>query len=296
MQAGGQMAELVNINGTILERAKAFISVFDHGFLFGEGVYETIRTYNRELFLFDRHMSRLRSSAMQIDLTCPYTDKTVLSRIVATMEAGVSTGEAYIRLLLTRGEGDITYDPRACPTPSLIIIVKPHLNVTPKLEENGVMVTLATVMRNHPSSVNPAIKSNNLLNNALAMQQAFKNGAYEALMCNYKGDLVECAQSNFFIVRDGIALTPPLRDGLLEGVTRNFVFEVGSEIGVPVREASLRREDLSTATEAFLTSTTREIVPIVKVDQVTIGSGQPGPVTKALLSGLRKNARALTHP
>ncbi|SVA48683.1 uncharacterized protein METZ01_LOCUS101537, partial [marine metagenome] len=197
------MAELVNVNGTILDRAKAYISVFDHGFMFGEGVYETIRTYNRQPFLFDRHMSRLRRSAKQIDLTCPYTDKTVLSRIVATMEAGIDSGEAYIRLLLTRGEGDITYDPRACPTPSLIIIVKPHLRVPLKIERNGVIVSLTTVMRNHPNSVNPAIKSNNLLNNALAMQQAFRNGAYEALMCNYKGALVECAQSNFFIVRGG---------------------------------------------------------------------------------------------
>ena len=290
------MAELVNVNGTILDRAKAYISVFDHGFMFGEGVYETIRTYNRQPFLFDRHMARLRASAKQIDLTCPYTDKTVLSRIVATMEAGINTGEAYIRLLLTRGEGDITYDPRACPTPSLIIIVKPHLSVPLKIERNGVIVSLATVMRNHPKSVNPAIKSNNLLNNALAMQQAFRNGAYEALMCNYKGALVECAQSNFFIVRGGTALTPPLRDGLLEGVTRNFVIEVGNEIGIPVRETSLRREDLNTAAEAFLTSTTREIVPIVKVDKITIGSGQPGLVTKALLSGLRKKAQTLTHP
>ena len=212
------------------------------------------------------------------------------------MEAAVKSGEAYIRLLLTRGEGDITYDPRACPTPSLMIIVKPHLSVPPKVQENGVMVSLSTVMRNHPESVNPAIKSNNLLNNALAMQQALKNEAYEALMFNYKGDLVECAQSNFFIVQDGIVVTPPLRDGLLEGVTRNFIFEVGSEIGVQVHEASLRREDLNTATEAFLTSTTREIVPIVKVDQYIIGTGQPGPVTKALLLGLRKKAEALSQP
>ena len=290
------MAALVNVNGTIVERAKAFVSVFDHGFMFGEGVYETIRTYNRQPFLFDRHMCRLRASAKQINLPCPYTDEDVLSRIIVTMEAAVKSGETYIRLLLTRGEGDITYDPRACPSPSLMIIVKPHLSIPTKVEENGVMVSLSTVMRNHPDSVSPAIKSNNLLNNALAMQQALKNGGYEALMCNYKGDLVECAQSNFFIVQNGIAVTPPLRDGLLEGVTRNFIFEVGNEIGIQVHEASLKRGDLNTATEAFLTSTTREIVPIVKVDQCTIGTGQPGPVTKALLLGLRKKAEILSQP
>ena len=161
--------------------------------------------------------------------------------------------------------------------------------------ERGVKVSLVGVVRNHPGSVNPLIKSNNLLNNALAMQEAFRRGGFEGVMRNYKGELAECTQSNLFIVKDGAALTPPIDAGLLPGITRAFLFEVGAEIGIPVREQVLRDEDLFGADECFLTSTTREAVPIVQVDDRTIGSGVPGPVTRALLDGFRKQAQALTR-
>ena len=144
--------------------------------------------------------------------------------------------------------------------------------------------------------MNPLIKSNNLLNNALAMQEAFRRGGFEGVMRNYKGELAECTQSNLFIVKNGAALTPPIDAGLLPGITREFLFEVGAEIGIPVREAVLRDDDLFGADEAFLTSTTREVVPIVQVDDRTIGSGTPGPVTRALLDGYRRKAQALTRP
>ena len=150
------------------------------------------------------------------------------------------------------------------------------------------------VVRNHPGSVNPLIKSNNLLNNALAMQEALRHGGFEGVMRNYKGELAECTQSNLFIVKDGAALTPPLDAGLLPGITREFLFEVGAEAGIPVREAVLKDADLLGADESFLTSTTREVVPIVQVDDRTIGSGQPGPITRALLDGYRRKAQALT--
>ena len=156
-------------------------------------------------------------------------------------------------------------------------------------------MALVPVVRNHPGSVNPLIKSNNLLNNALAMQEAFRRGAYEGVMRNYRGELTECTQSNLFVVKDGVALTPPLDAGLLPGITREFLFEVGAEVGVPVREAVLRDEDLFGADEAFLTSTTREAVPIVRVDDRAIGRGTPGPVTQALLDGYRRRAQALTR-
>ncbi|HJO37894.1 MAG: aminotransferase class IV [Vicinamibacterales bacterium] len=289
------MSATVNVNGTITDGATASISVFDRGFLFGEGVYETIRTYNRLPFLFDRHMDRLRRSAARIDLACPLDDAGVHTRIIETIAAGAAEGEAYVRLLLTRGVGDISYDPKTATTPSLVIIVKPLPEVPAEFQATGVAVSLVSVVRNHPDSVHPAIKSNNLLNNALAMQQALQEGTYEALMRNYQGDLVECSQSNFFIVRDGTALTPPLDAGLLEGITRNFVFEVGAAIDVPVAEAVLQDGDLATADEAFLTSTTREIVPIVKVGARTIGAGQPGPVTLTLLAELRRTAAALNR-
>ncbi len=289
------MFAVVNVNGIISDARSATVSVFDHGFLFGDGVYETIRTCDRHPFLFDRHMRRLRASAARIDLECPLSDADCLTRIEATMQAGLPSGDAYIRMLLTRGVGDITYDPRACSDPTLVIIVKPFVPVPDETVAHGVAVSLVSVVRNHPGSVNPAIKSNNLLNNALAMQQALQEGAYEALMRNYRGDLVECSGSNFFIVRDGAALTPPLDAGLLEGITRTFVFEVGAELGVAVQEAVLRDGDLELADEAFLTSTTRDLVPIVKVGQTIIGDGAPGPITRQLLDGVRTKAVLLTR-
>ncbi len=160
--------------------------------------------------------------------------------------------------------------------------------------EKGVRATLVSVVRNHPGTVNPLIKSNNLLNNALAMQEAARSGAFEGVMRNFRGELAECTTSNLFVVKNGAALTPTLASGLLPGITREFLFEIGAELGIPVREAVLRDADLLDADEAFLTSTTRELVPIVQVDDRQIGTGVPGPVTLALLKGFRERAQALT--
>jgi branched-chain amino acid aminotransferase len=292
------MAAIVNVNGRISGEKEAAVSVFDHGFLYGEGVYETLRTYNGRPFLFDRHMQRLRRSADMIHLTVPMPDAGFAEQIartvaVATAERG-GRGEWYIRILLTRGVGELTYDPAACPTPSVVTIVKPHADPPAEVFDRGVRVALVDIVRNHPGSVNPLIKSNNLLNNALAMQEAFRRGAYEGVMRNYRGELSECTQSNLFIVKDGAALTPPIDAGLLAGITREFIFEVGQVAGIPVREQALGDADLFGADEAFLTSTTRELVPIVHVDERTIGAGRPGPVTKALLDAFRVKAQELT--
>ena len=291
------MAATVNVNGRVSDQEHAVISVFDHGFLYGEGIYETLRTYNGQPFLFDRHMRRLRKSAGMVALDVPLTDAQIGARFRETMQSaglGETGREAYIRILITRGVGELTYDLAATPSPSIVIIVKP--NVDPPLEafERGVMASLVPIVRNHPGSVNPLIKSNNLLNNALAMQEAFRRGGFEGIMRNYKGELAECTQSNLFIVKNGAALTPPIDAGLLPGITREFLFEVGQDAGIPVREAVLRDDDLFGADEAFLTSTTREAVPIVKVDDRQIGAGAPGPITRALLDGYRKKAQELT--
>jgi branched-chain amino acid aminotransferase len=290
------MAATVNVNGRVSDQAHASISVFDHGFLYGEGVYETLRTYNGQPFLFDRHMKRLRTSAGMLALAVPLSDAAIETRFRDTMKAAglgdSADREAYIRILVTRGIGELTYDPAACPTPSVVVIVKPNVDPPKEAFERGVKVALVPIVRNHPGSVNPMIKSNNLLNNALAMQEAFRRGGFEGIMRNYKGELAECTQSNFFIVKNGAALTPPIDAGLLPGITRAFLFEVGAEIGIAVREQVLRDEDLFGADECFLTSTTREAVPIVQVDDRTIGSGVPGPVTRALLEGFRKKAHS----
>jgi branched-chain amino acid aminotransferase len=282
------MGATVNVNGRISAEREAVIPVFDHGFLYGEGIYETLRTYDARLFLFDRHLRRLRNSARLIDLAIPFTDDEAASHIRHTVAAANLDGnEAYIRLLVTRGVGDLTYDIKATPKPSWVVIVKPLAPPPTEIYEGGVKVALVDVVRNHPQSVNPTIKSNNLMNAALAAQQAIKRGAFEAVMRNYRGELTECTQSNLFIVKNGAALTPPLESGLLPGITREFLFEVGRDADIEVREQVLRDDDLFAADEAFLTSTTREVLPIVSVDDRDIADGRPGPITLKLLKAFR---------
>lgn len=281
----------VNIDGRLRSRDEAVVSVFDHGFLFGEGVYEVLRTYGRKPFLLERHMERLRASADRIALQIPLSDEELRARIDETLAAASLPGEAYVRLVVTRGVGEIVYDPAACPAPTTVIIVKPLQALKPSVYTEGVRVALVPVMRNHPSSVDPRIKSNNLLNNALAMQQAYARGAYEALMRNHRGEICEGAQSNFFLVTNGVVRTPPLTAGLLAGITRGLVLELAAARGLHVREEPLDESDLAAADEAFLTSTTKEIVPVVAVDALEIGNGTPGPITLQLLDAFRERTQ-----
>jgi branched-chain amino acid aminotransferase len=289
------MNAIVNVNGRITDEREAVVSVFDHGFLYGEGVYETLRTYGQRPFLIDRHLLRLRNSAAMMALDVPLSDAELAGRIAQTIAHATplapSGTEWYIRVLLTRGVGGLSYDPAATPIPSIVIIVKAHVDPPRELYTGGVRVIVSSIVRNHPATVNPMIKSNNLINNALAMQEGIKQGAFEVIMRNYQGELTECAMSNLFIVRDGAAATPPLSAGLLPGITRELVFEIGRAVGVPVREATLGDEDLFGADEAFLTGTTREIMPIVTVDDRSIGSGRPGPITTQLHAEFRRRVQ-----
>ena len=288
------MRGAVYVNGKIAPADQAVVPVYDHGFVYGEGVYETLRTYNRVPFLYGRHMRRLRQSAERLLLDVPFDDHTLLGWINQTVAAAGELNEAYIRILLTRGVGDLNYDLRSTPTPTLVIIVKPFEPPAARVFNDGIKISLVDMLRNHPKSVNPIIKSNNLLNNALAMQAAYRAGAEEALMCNYRGELTECSQANFFMVRGGAALTPTSAAGLLEGVTRAFIFELGRELGIDVREEVLVPKDLESADEMFITSTTRELSPVVKLDDRIVGSGKPGPITKNLLERYQKKAQELT--
>ena len=217
------MAATINVNGRVFDEEHAVISVFDHGFLYGEGIYETLRTYHGSPFLFERHMRRLRTSAAMIVLPIPLTNEQIADRFADTVRAaGLGSGhadEAYIRILITRGVGDLTYDLAATPTSSVVIIVKPHAHLPEAVYEAGVPVALVPIVRNHPGSVNPLIKSNNLLNNALAAQEAGRRGAFEGIMRNYRGELAECTTSNLFIVKNGEVRTPSLESGLLAGKT-----------------------------------------------------------------------------
>lgn len=292
------MSAMVNVNGRVLDQEHAVISVFDHGFLYGEGVYEVVRTYNGVPFLFDRHLRRLRASASRLRLDVPLTDSEMGRRVGETMTAaglGANGPEAYVRILVTRGVGEISYDPGACPEPSVVIIAKAHVDTPVSAYTDGVTVALVEILRNHPGSVNPIIKSNNLLNNALGSQEAFRRGAFEGIMRNYRGEIAECTTANIFIVKNGVAITPPLDAGLLAGITREFLFEVAREISVPTREQVMFDADLFGADEAFLTSTTREIVPIVRADDEIIGTGRPGPVTARLLDAFRIRARGVAR-
>ena len=281
------------MNGRIADAATASIPVFDHGFLYGEGVYETLRTYHRIPFLFHLHQERLRRSAALLSLPVPFTDDELLAQITATMAAHKGLNEAYIRVLLTRGVGELTYNPAACPTPSTVIIVKPFPEPPARTFTDGIKVALVGVRRNHPAALNPMIKSNNLINNALAMQEALRTGADEALMCNQAGDVVECSQSNFFIVKDRRVITPPLDAGLLPGVTRAFVLEMAREQGFDAVEETVSVADVRAADEAFITGTTREITPVVSMDTHRIGAGRPGAVSQQLLAAFRARVQQL---
>src|SRR5438046_9862138 len=213
------MAATVNVNGRVFDQEHAVVSVFDHGFLYGEGVYETLRTYNGQPFLFDRHMRRLRNSAAMLALSVPLSDEQIDGRCRGTTSAaglGRDAGaEAYIRILVTRGVGDLSYDPADCPTPTVIVIAKPHVAPPREAYEHGVTVALVPIIRNHPGTVNPLIKSNNLLNNALAMQDASRRGGFEGVMRNYRGEIAEGTTSNIFIVQDGTVFTRSLEAGIV---------------------------------------------------------------------------------
>ncbi|HEX7086213.1 MAG TPA: D-amino acid aminotransferase [Vicinamibacterales bacterium] len=291
------MPGAVYVNGRIVSEGDAVVPVLDHGFLFGEGVYEVCCTYGGRPFLLDRHLARLRRSAALIALDVP-PDAELAEAVAATLRAGGflpwrdGAPEAYVRLIVTRGVGEITYDPASCPAPTVVVIARPHTPPPPEAYERGVRVALVDVERNRKAALNPLIKSNNLLNNALAMQQAIARGAFEAVMRNYTGRIAECSQSNLFVVRNGVVSTPPLDAGLLPGITRAFVLELCLELGIPAAENDLDVDGLLGADEAFLTSTTREIVPIVQVDDAPIGDGRPGPVTARLLEAFRARVHA----
>jgi len=283
---------VVYVNGTISLAADAVVPVFDHGFLYGEGVYETLRTYRRAPFLFGPHMDRLRRSAGLMALDVPFSDGDMDGWMADTMTAHERLvgplPEAYIRILLTRGVGALTYNPAACPIPTLVIIVKAFPAPPERTFTEGIMVALVDVRRNHPHALNPTIKSNNLLNNALAMQEALRHHADEALMQNHDGHIVECSQSNFFIVTGGRLRTAPLADGLLPGITRQFVMDLASDLGIQTDERSFTPADVYAADEAFITGTTREVTPVVRVGEREIGTGSPGHTTLRLLGAFRQ--------
>jgi branched-chain amino acid aminotransferase len=283
------MGLFASVNGHVFPAENARVSVLDNGFTFGDSAYETIRTYGGRPFEWDRHIRRLRASATRLGFEIPLTNGDLLQRLDALL-ARAENPESYIRLIVSRGVGDISYHFERVKGPTVVMVVKPHLPFPESHYTEGVDVALVDVRRNHPRALDPAIKSSNLLNNVLAVRQAQSRGAEEALLLNQEGHLAEGASTNVFLVREGTLRTPPLSAGILAGITREVVLELAVSLGLPVREEALDADDLRRADEAFLTSSTREIVPIRRVDGEPVGDGRPGPVTRRVLDAFRAYA------
>lgn len=283
------MGFCASVNGLITPAAEARVSILDNGFCFGDSVYETLRTYRGRPFHLDRHLLRLRASASRLGIDIPLRDE-VLAQRLDLLLARAQNEESNIRIIVSRGEGDLSYRFDRVQGPTVVLVAKPYEPYPDSYYSEGVPVIISTVRRNHPSALDPAIKSCNLLNNILAVREGQAKGAMEPLLLNAAGELAEGAGSNLFIVRGGQALTPPLSAGILAGVTRAAVIAIGPGLGIPAREEVLRPEDLFAAQEAFLTSTLKEVMPIRSVDGRAIGEGRPGPATLRLLQGLREYA------
>lgn len=285
----------IYIDGKYYDEKNAKISVFDHGLLYGDGIFEGIRAYNGRVFKLKEHIDRLSCSAKSIMLTLPLTHGQIMRAVVETCRLN-KIHDGYIRLVVTRGIGTLGLNPNRCKKPSLIIIAdKIHLYPESYYRDGMEIITVPTV-RNLHSALNPAIKSLNYLNNVLAKIEANNGGCEEAIMLNAEGFVAECTGDNIFIIKDGHLFTPPLSAGALYGITRSVVIELAKKSGLTVAEPNLTRYDLFNADEFFLTGTGAEIVPVVKVDGRVIGSGKPGPITKQLVSQYRALTKSSGEP
>jgi len=272
---------VVNMNGEVVPKEKALVNVYDHGLLYGDGVFEGIRFYNGKIFRHHEHIERLYESARHILLEIPWGRDRMMAEVEKTVRAsGMSDG--YIRLVVTRGVGTLGLDPARCSHPQIIIIVDTIALYPEKFYEEGLEIITSSVIRAHPNTISPRVKSLNYLNNILARIEASRAGCQEALMLNHLGEVAECTADNVFLVKNGLLRTPPPNAGILEGITRNTVIELAKAAGIEVQEIPLTRHDVYSAEEMFLTGTGAEVIAVVKVDGRPIGTGKPGPITKTL--------------
>jgi branched-chain amino acid aminotransferase len=278
------------IDGKLYDKEDAKISVYDHGLLYGDGVFEGIRVYSGRIFKCDAHLTRLWDSAKALRLAIPYSREELTAAMNDTVKANNFT-DCYIRLVVTRGPGYLGLNPTKCPRPTAIVIAD-LIEMYPKeTYEKGMSVITASVIRNHPNAISPRVKSLNYLNNILAKIEACDAGVAEAIMLNHDGNVAECTADNIFIAKNGNILTPTSTDGILEGITRAVIFTLGQRLNIPVIEKSMQRHDLYVADECFLTGSGAEVVPVTKIDGRTIGNGLPGPLTRRIMDAFHRYIR-----
>lgn len=277
----------IYLNGKLVDRSRAVISVFDHGLLYGDGVFEGIRSYGRLVFKLKEHIDRLFDSASAIELKIPVNKNQLIDAVIKTLKAN-KLSDAYIRLVITRGSGDLGLDPRKCKAPTVFIIADKIALYPKKYYNKGLGIITAETRRNLVEAVNPKIKSLNYLNNILAKIEAIKYGVEEALMLTHDEYVTECTGDNIFAVYGGELLTPPAGSNILEGVTRDCVITLANRLEIPFYEKRLTMKDLYDSGEVFLTGTAAEIIPVVNIDKKKIGSGKPGPVTLKLIGEFKK--------
>ena len=282
------MSMKVYINDKFYEKKDAKISVFDHGLLYGDGVFEGIRSYNRLIFKLEEHMDRLYESAKSIMLEIPIHRKEMIKAVVSTLKAN-KLDDAYIRLIVTRGEGDLGLDPRKCKGNATVIVIADKILLYPeRLYKEGLEIITVPTIRNLPEALNPQIKSLNYLNNILAKIEALNSGHQEAIMLDSMGYVAECTGDNIFIVKEGELYTPPQCMGTLRGITRESILDIAQKKNTPKHEHVITRHEVYISDEVFLTGTAAEIIPVVKVDGRIIGTGRPGKITLMLMDEFRK--------
>jgi branched-chain amino acid aminotransferase len=285
----------IYIDGKFYSEANAKVSVFDHGLLYGDGIFEGIRFYNGRVFRLEEHLERLWDSARSICLEIPMTQEGMTEALLETIRHN-HLHDGYIRLLVTRGIGNLGLNPEQCKNPSVIIIVAKIALYHEEFYQKGLSIVTCATRRSNPASLNPAVKSLNYLNNVMARIEANLAGADEALMLNDAGNVAECTADNVFIIKRDQIFTPPITAGALRGITRSIVFEIAAEFGLSVAEADFTRHDVFVADECFLTGTAAEIVPVVKADGRLIGNGKPGPITKRIIARFREMTRETGTP
>lgn len=281
------MGLVIYLDGKYVSEEDAGVSVFDHGLLYGDGLFEGIRAYHGRVFKLGEHIDRLYHGARAIVLEPPITKEEMKNVVLETLRRN-NLRDGYIRLVLTRGKGDLGLDPRKCPRPTVFCIASAIQLYPKELYEKGLEVATVPTRRNSPEALNPQIKSLNYLNNILAKLEANLLGVSEAVVLNNEGYVTEGTGDNIFIIKKGRLITPPGYLGILEGITRNTVMELAEQRNIPVEEKPFTRYDIYVAEECFLTGTAAEVIPVVKVDDRVIGSGDPGPITRALIEDFRE--------